>query len=162
MLNKLEQLRKNRDSDQSGFTIIEVMIVLAIAGLIILIVFLAIPALQRNARNTETRSEVSRILGATSEFVSNRNGTQPTPSTSTTSGSDAAAVKDLAATKNITTIVIEAENGTTAPGASQAVIRLAAKCNAANNETDPGTGRQIAIVYQAENSSGTITSCTQS
>lgn len=30
-----------------GFTIVEVMIVLAIAGLIMLIVFLAIPALQR-------------------------------------------------------------------------------------------------------------------
>ncbi|HPW47952.1 MAG TPA: prepilin-type N-terminal cleavage/methylation domain-containing protein, partial [Candidatus Saccharibacteria bacterium] len=34
--------------DQKGFTIIEVLIVLAIAALILLIVFLAVPALQRN------------------------------------------------------------------------------------------------------------------
>ena len=40
MLNKLKK------SDKDGFTIIEVMIVLAIAGLILLIVFLAVPALQ--------------------------------------------------------------------------------------------------------------------
>jgi prepilin-type N-terminal cleavage/methylation domain-containing protein len=33
---------------QQGFTIIEVLIVLAIAALILLIVFLAVPALQRN------------------------------------------------------------------------------------------------------------------
>ena len=44
-------LSKLKKSNQ-GFTIIEVMIVLAIAGLILLIVFLAVPALQRNGRNT--------------------------------------------------------------------------------------------------------------
>jgi prepilin-type N-terminal cleavage/methylation domain-containing protein len=37
-------LKKLKKSD-SGFTIIEVMIVLAIAGLILLIVFLAVPAM---------------------------------------------------------------------------------------------------------------------
>jgi prepilin-type N-terminal cleavage/methylation domain-containing protein len=35
-----------------GFTIIEVVLVLAIAGLIFLIVFLALPALQRSQRDT--------------------------------------------------------------------------------------------------------------
>ncbi|MDQ3065292.1 MAG: prepilin-type N-terminal cleavage/methylation domain-containing protein, partial [bacterium] len=35
-------------NNNKGFTIIEVLIVLAIAGLIMLIVFLAVPALQRN------------------------------------------------------------------------------------------------------------------
>ena len=40
-----------------GFTIIEVLIVLAIAGLILLVVFLAVPALQRNARNTQRNAE---------------------------------------------------------------------------------------------------------
>lgn len=38
-----------------GFTIIEVLIVLAIASLILLVVFLAVPALQRNSRNYERR-----------------------------------------------------------------------------------------------------------
>ena len=63
---------------QEGFTIIEVLIVLAIAGLIILIVFLAVPALQRNSRNTQRKNDVSGLLGAVSEYVSNNNGQLPT------------------------------------------------------------------------------------
>jgi prepilin-type N-terminal cleavage/methylation domain-containing protein len=35
-------------NNKKGFTIIEVLIVLAIAGVIMVIVFLAVPALQRN------------------------------------------------------------------------------------------------------------------
>ena len=46
-----------------GFTIIEVLIVLAIAGLIMLIVFLAVPALQRNSRNTQRTNDASLIGG---------------------------------------------------------------------------------------------------
>lgn len=72
MLGKLK-----KSNDEKGFTIIEVMIVLAIAGLIILIVFLAIPALQRNSRNTQRKSDISRIAAATSNFVSDNNGTKP-------------------------------------------------------------------------------------
>jgi prepilin-type N-terminal cleavage/methylation domain-containing protein len=48
MLYNLDIMHRYR----TGFTIIEVMIVLAIAGLILLIVFLAVPALEREARNT--------------------------------------------------------------------------------------------------------------
>ena len=55
MLSKLQKIRDQKTSEQKGFTIIEVMIVLAIAGLIILIVFLAVPALQRNGRNTQQK-----------------------------------------------------------------------------------------------------------
>lgn len=59
---------------QKGFTIIEVLIVLAIAGLIILIVFLAVPALQRNSRNTQRKNDATAVLGATQEDVNNNNG----------------------------------------------------------------------------------------
>lgn len=62
---------------QQGFTIIEVLIVLAIAGLIMLIVFLAVPALQRNSRNTQRKADVSALLGAWAEYVNNNNGSQP-------------------------------------------------------------------------------------
>lgn len=73
MLSKYKQKR-----DQ-GFTIIEVLIVLAIAGLIMLVVFLAIPALQRNSRNTQRTNDVANILGAVGEYVSNNNGQLPDP-----------------------------------------------------------------------------------
>jgi prepilin-type N-terminal cleavage/methylation domain-containing protein len=70
----LSQIRKRNE----GFTIIEVLIVLAIAGLILLIVFLAVPALQRNAHNTSAKSDVSGMLGGMNEYVNNNNGTLPT------------------------------------------------------------------------------------
>jgi len=62
----------------AGFTIIEVLIVLAIAGLILLIVFLAVPALQRNSRNTSIKSDVQNVLGGIAEFKAANNGQMPT------------------------------------------------------------------------------------
>jgi prepilin-type N-terminal cleavage/methylation domain-containing protein len=53
-----------------GFTIIEVMIVLAIAGLIILIVLLAVPALQRNSRNTARKNDAQAMVSAILEYNS--------------------------------------------------------------------------------------------
>jgi prepilin-type N-terminal cleavage/methylation domain-containing protein len=69
----LTQLRKKSE----GFTIIEVLIVIAIAGLILLILFLAIPTLQRNSRNTRVRNDVSKAGGILQEIISNNNGTAP-------------------------------------------------------------------------------------
>jgi prepilin-type N-terminal cleavage/methylation domain-containing protein len=71
MLAKLNKYKQER-SDK-GFTIIEVMIVLAIAGLILLIVFLAVPALQRSSRNTERKTDVGRIGSASTTVLSNNN-----------------------------------------------------------------------------------------
>lgn len=65
-------LSKLRNKNE-GFTIIEVLIVLAIAGLIMLIVFLAVPALQRNSRNNQRRNDASRVAAAVTECMSNRN-----------------------------------------------------------------------------------------
>jgi prepilin-type N-terminal cleavage/methylation domain-containing protein len=63
-----------RPSRDSGFTIIEILIVLAIAGLILLIVFLAIPALQRNARNNQRKQDVQAVLEAVSSYALSNNG----------------------------------------------------------------------------------------
>ncbi len=68
---------KNLKKNQSAFTIIEVLIVLAIAGLIMVAVFTAVPALQRNGANTTKRSDAAKVLGAVAEFVSNNNGRVP-------------------------------------------------------------------------------------
>jgi prepilin-type N-terminal cleavage/methylation domain-containing protein len=62
---------------EDGFTIIEVLIVLAIAGLIMLIVFLAVPALQRNARNTSRKSDASSLASALAEYINNNDGQLP-------------------------------------------------------------------------------------
>ncbi len=70
-------LKKLKKQD-SGFTIIEVMIVLAIAGLIILIVLLAVPALQRNARNTAIKNDASAVVAAVSTYESDNDGAKVT------------------------------------------------------------------------------------
>lgn len=67
-------LQKYKTKREEGFTIIEVLIVLAIAGLIILIVFLAVPALQRNSRNTQRTNDASRLSAAINECLNNNNG----------------------------------------------------------------------------------------
>lgn len=45
----------------NGFTIIEVLIVMAIVGLILMIVFLAVPALRRTDRNSRRRRDAAFI-----------------------------------------------------------------------------------------------------
>lgn len=56
---------------QKGFTIIEVALVLAIAALIFLTVFLAVPALQRNQRNDARKRDVSSVVEAVTAYMSN-------------------------------------------------------------------------------------------
>ena len=60
-----------------GFTIIEVVLVLAIAGLIFLIVFLALPALQRSQRDTQRKNDLSRMMSQLTQYQSNHQGQIP-------------------------------------------------------------------------------------
>ena len=73
--------------DQKGFTIIEVMIVLAIAGLIIAVVLVAVPQLQRNQRNNARKSILSRIKSEIDNYAGNNNGTYPINSNGNVAGS---------------------------------------------------------------------------
>lgn len=62
----------NSQTKQSkGFTIIEVVLVLAIAALIFLMVFIALPALQANQRDTARKNDASTVAAAVQSFVSN-------------------------------------------------------------------------------------------
>lgn len=74
-------MTKKPNSNAKGFTIIEVVLVLAIAGLIFLVVFLALPALQRSQRDTQRRSDVSRAMSQVNSYQSNNQGAVPTSQT---------------------------------------------------------------------------------
>ena len=65
-----------KDGSQ-GFTLIEVVIVLAIAGLIFVIVFLAVQGAQRGRRDNERSAAAGRLIAAAEQFSSNNNGTLP-------------------------------------------------------------------------------------
>lgn len=75
----------NAQSKEKGFTIIEVVLVLAIAGLIFLMVFIALPALQRNQRDTQRRNDVGRVQTALGNYSSANRGAVPTTLTAWTS-----------------------------------------------------------------------------
>lgn len=72
MNSKMKQLK-----NEKGFTIIEVVLVLAIAGLIFLMVFIALPALQRSQRDTARKNDVSTVAAAVTSYSSNNKGVFP-------------------------------------------------------------------------------------
>jgi len=59
---------------EKGFTIIEVVLVLAIAGLIFMVVFLAVPGLQRSQRDTQRKQDLGRMVSTITSFQSNNRG----------------------------------------------------------------------------------------
>lgn|SRR5690606_24882895 len=66
-----------KKNNEKGFTIIEVVLVLAIAALIFLMVFIALPALQRSQRDTQRKNDLSRVLTRITDYQSNNRGRLP-------------------------------------------------------------------------------------
>lgn len=62
---------------KKGFTIIEVVLVLAIAGLIFLMVFVAFPALQRSQDDTRRQNDISRLSTQITNFKTNNSNGIP-------------------------------------------------------------------------------------
>lgn len=140
------QQKKNK-----GFTIIEVLIVLAIAGLIMLIVFLAVPALQRNSRNTQRKNDVATYLSAVNEYITNNNGKMPTTAANVTT------INDLANTGFYTEPTTDPQTGARTSALTVDTFELVtgAKCDTSNiGNTVAASGRSYAIRFAVENSSG--------
>lgn len=68
----------SNQSNKRGFTIIEVVLVLAIAGLIFMMVFIALPALQRSQRDTQRKTDLGRAITAVGTYSSSNRGSLPT------------------------------------------------------------------------------------
>lgn len=142
---------------QKGFTIIEVVLVLAIAALIFLMVFIALPALQRNQRDTARKQELGKVISAITTYQSNNKGKSPT-----TSAEDIEAfakyvdgkVNDgvIELTTTSVTISTSAENGSNG-GATKDMIILAPgkSCTDQNKFADPKSSRQAAAIVVMEN-----------
>jgi prepilin-type N-terminal cleavage/methylation domain-containing protein len=72
---------------QKGFTLIEIVIVLAIAALILAGVLLAVTGAQRSRRDTQRRDDAGRVASYLEQSASNFNGNYPG-----TAGGDTAAL----------------------------------------------------------------------
>jgi prepilin-type N-terminal cleavage/methylation domain-containing protein len=147
-------LHKLRNRKQEGFTIIEVLIVLAIAGLIILIVLLAVPALQRTSRNTAIKNDASALAGGISSFASNSDGATiaSISANGLISGAGATPVTEQAKLQGGTTV------GTTAAASASPHTSVIAHGNLAvwfgHNCADVASSRSTAIWYSIETTSG--------
>ncbi|HLC91518.1 MAG TPA: prepilin-type N-terminal cleavage/methylation domain-containing protein [Candidatus Saccharimonadales bacterium] len=155
-----------------GFTIIEVLIVLAIAALILLIVFLAVPALQRNSRNTQRKNDVGAILAGYNDYITNNNGALPvTPVVCTSNpykfvggGTCAAPTGGVASEFNMGYYTAGPDivaGGQSALTTDIARVVTGAKCGA-NGATVPGSTRQVAIQYMFEPNTTLTATCTDS
>jgi prepilin-type N-terminal cleavage/methylation domain-containing protein len=142
--------KKLQQRKESGFTIVEVLIVLAIAGLIILVVLLAVPALQRNGRNTAIKNDASAVAGGVSEFQSNNDGIMPTTidqrgATVTLSGPTGTAATTAKVQGGTT---VSTGTGST-PGLGTITVGFGRRCDGATST------RATAVWYSTENSSTT-------
>lgn len=68
---------------RNGFTIIEVSLVLAIAGLIFLMVFVALPGLRASQRDTDRRESIIEFLDKVKSYQRNNRGALPGTSDNT-------------------------------------------------------------------------------
>jgi prepilin-type N-terminal cleavage/methylation domain-containing protein len=159
-----KNLKKNE-----GFTIIEVLIVLAIAGLIMLIVFLAVPALQRNSRNTQRKNDVSGLLGAVSEYQNNNAGKLPDAWNATSTefrktGATTGTKVNLGIYAGTDVDYNANSNAAVTPALGRVFVRGGAKCNPAGDNFGGAnaTSRSVAIVYGVEQSGAPTYVCQES
>lgn len=72
-----KNMTKKNAGALGGFTIMEVVLVLAIAGLIFLMVFIALPTLQRSQRDTQRRNDMARVSTKITDYQTNNGGKLP-------------------------------------------------------------------------------------
>lgn len=163
---------------EKGFTIIEVMIVLAIAALILLAVFLAIPNLQRASRNSGRKTDAGRIGTAATNFASNNNGSLPATATDATTiitdagtlsqytlvgagaaSAPATACAPASAANGKLTICSGAATFTAfASGQDGMVLATGTQCGS-GGAVVAGTARQMSLVYTQETSGAPTFAC---
>ncbi|NDC21794.1 prepilin-type N-terminal cleavage/methylation domain-containing protein [bacterium] len=152
-MNKLTN-KLNSQKGQSGFTIIEVLIVLAIGALIILAVLLAVPALQNNQRNSARKADASRIASALTAWASDNNNADLT-------GATAAEIKTRANVGNSQLRSVDAPTATVPAKAADlpttintAYIYVSASCVGTTPTTLTTADKTRAVVYYVNDGGG--------
>jgi prepilin-type N-terminal cleavage/methylation domain-containing protein len=62
---------------EKGFTLIEIVLVLAIAGLLLVIVFLAVSGAQASRRDTQRKNDLGRLYAQLESYASNNSSAYP-------------------------------------------------------------------------------------
>lgn len=143
-----------------GFTIIEVVLVLAIAGLIFLMVFVALPALQSGQRDTARKQDIGNVGTAINNYSSANRGKLP-------SGTELGSVGSgylTSVSGNITSVSVADRGSLTKVTAKDGVVNVvkAARCSttpitagSADAIITTGSARQYVMITLLENGGGT-------
>lgn len=150
---------------KKGFTLIEVILVLAIAAMIFLMVLLTLPAVQRAQRDMARKEDVGKMVAAFTEFVGNNRGTQPKNAVECQGGGGSSTdtceldpyvrLADGGTYSIVGPVASAMTPGTTAPANAaptndNITIYRRANCGT-NGDVVPGTSsRQIAVVVELE------------
>jgi prepilin-type N-terminal cleavage/methylation domain-containing protein len=155
-------------NQSKGFTIIETLIVLAIAATIFLVVFLAVSALDRSSRNTARKDDAAAILAGIGDFVANNNGALPTamsvvaaPNYQLTGGAGSVA-NDVKLAHYTAATFDTAAGGTTIGTGGVAGDTLVVDENstcATSSTAAPGSTGAYAIVFNIESGSVWVQQC---
>ena len=138
-----------------GFTIIEVVLVLAIAGLIFLMVFVALPSLQAGQRDTARKNDVGAVATAVSNYTANNRGAFPTTAQLTnyakniSTNSTAPVVADYKATITVT------EGQLKVVQKAKCVSTGTAENGIATQTLGAGTTNQFVVITFLESGGGT-------
>lgn len=157
---------KQQQTKERGFTIIEVMIVLAIAGAIIGIVLLAVPALNRSNRNNAIKADANAVSQAVSEFSNNNEGRLPNntakvdgPNIDLTRTGLAGATPSRAKVQGSTQVRF-----TGVPAAADTgvvVVRFGQKCTTPTSFRVAAERRATAILYNIETTGNPAPRCVE-
>ena len=134
-----------------GFTIIEVVLVLAIAGLIFLMIFIAFPALQRNQADSQRRSDVGRVISQVTQYQTDNRGSIPTDDNVNTtfkenylkSGNET--FQDPSGSDYVLEFKTGAAGGTQKPPNGQMYYHSGATCSLTDGNAVSSSSRKIAI-----------------
>jgi prepilin-type N-terminal cleavage/methylation domain-containing protein len=150
-----------KQKKEQGFTIIEVMIVLAIAGLILAIIFLAVPGLRRNANNNSRRNDVTHFLGLMNEYAANNQGSIPT---AFANGTGAAAGTMYLNNEKFSIMTMPPAAPAAVPGAlptpalDTLLIYTPATCSG-NTPISGGGSRSYVGYFEVEGAGGNVAQC---
>lgn len=163
----------NKKLDHQGFTVVETLIVLAISGMILLIVLLAIPTLTRNSRNNQRKQDVTAILDAISSYQLSNSGNYPNTTSFLDSSKltyyDKTAVRFIEADIAAASIALISKNRGEIPGSPETnndpdkvIIYNYRKCDSVNlgQATFRGAGyRDMVALFGLETRTASTSKC---
>ena len=149
--------------NNKGFTIVEVLIVLAIAGAILAAILIAVPALQRNSRNTTLKRSATLLVSSIQEVEAANGGVPPTSWNSNVwkygSGLTYANQVPSSVSSTITVSTITSLPATFA--ASNIYIYFSALCSNNTATTTGASASNIAVLYTVETGGINGSGCVQ-